>query len=160
MQIDDKLLIDAIQQIGMVKQLADSHEISIKELFGRMGNQEKISVRSEEVVKNIKCSIDEVKVSINEMKVSLNRTLESAQKNIRDLEREPVENWKHAKKTAIGAIVSLVIAAVIGVFSAVTVSKNNQEIATVKHQYELQLDKYQDELKEIKLQLKERSECN
>lgn len=160
MQIEDTAIIDALQKIGRALQLAESHEVSIKELYGRMNVQETSSARSEETVKSIKCSIDEVKSSINEMKASLSKTLESSQEKIDKLKNEPLEDLKDAKRRAIGAIITAVIVAGVGIISFVVNLKNNQETAAIKQQYEIQLKEYQKELQDLKLERQKRGDSN
>lgn len=135
---DEKLL----QEIGALKLQVSLHETSNKELYDRVGKLERTLDRTDEVVKNIKCSIDE-------MKSSVNTALSSFSDQLKKLQLDPGENWKLMKRTIITSVVSGIVAIVLGVAGAAYLSQQYQDkISNIQTQYQLEIDNLKNALEQ------------
>lgn len=134
MEVSNKEIIDALKDLGAIKFQTSSHESSIKELYGRVTVQERLSDRADEAVKRIECSVDE-------MKASVNTALSSFSAELKKLQLDPGENWKALKKTIVSVIVTFLVTGALGAvafsyFAQNYGNKYQQEINQLKQEIE------------------------
>jgi Flp pilus assembly protein TadB len=133
MEFNDKEIIDVLKDLGALKLQVSLHETSNKELYDRVGRLEKTTERADEVVKSIKCSVDE-------MKSSVNTALSSFSEQLKKLQLDPGENWKLAKRTILTSIVTFLVVGALGALAFAYFAQN----------YE---NKYQQQINELKQEL-------
>lgn len=100
----------------------ENHEQEIKSLKHRMDKREK----QEEALHQMAVSIGEMAVNMDYMAKEQKEQgvkIDKQGEKIDKLEHEPVEDYKHYKRTIIGCILTTIIGAVLGAILALVIAK-------------------------------------